>query len=101
MQEFIAETLNQFPEVKWDRYVELDDGYIYYGWIDRDKDSYKDFITMTFTIGDNYIDSFFVTSSAKHSKEFSKRIGAETHTDCKRVDANLPAVINVTRLSDE
>jgi len=96
-----------FKEVKWDRYiiesnVHNNDVYIFYGWIDREKDNYKDFITLHININGDYN---FITSSSKYSIEFARRVGGDeavaNHVDCIRVEDTFKNVDNVIRLKKE
>jgi hypothetical protein len=78
----ISSVLNRFPEVAWDRWAGDEDRLVVFGWIDRE-DGFKDFMTVRFDDGDLVT---FTTSSARYSKEFSARLGATNHVDCKRVE---------------
>lgn len=84
----IERTLDSLPYVKWDRFCEFSRGeYSFFGWIDREQDSYKDFVTADFDRnGDNL---YYMTSSAKYSLDLFKRLGDGTghgHRNCKRVE---------------
>lgn len=74
-------TFDLFPEVEWDRWAGLPNEYNIFGWIQRD-DGWKDFLVLE--IIDNEITDF-CTSSAKYSKEFSKRL-LFPHYECNKVN---------------
>ncbi len=82
LEKYLKSILNKLPEVTWDRYSK-GDGYIcFFGWLDR-KDQHKDYVEVT--VWDDS-DVSISTSSAKYSKEFSKRLGLDNHSDCLRVE---------------
>ena len=87
----IAKLLNKMPEVKWDRYVHYrKTEYVFFGWIDRDKDTYKDFFVLFITTKEGKADAYtYVISSAKLTKKVSPRYGFPTteHEDCIRVES--------------
>lgn len=85
-KDYIESILNIFPEVAWDRYIDDESGYIFYGWIDRE-DSYKDFMVIEMDKDGGY---YFITSSAKYSAEFLQRINPDSiHSDCIRIESNF------------
>ncbi len=89
----IKKTLNVFPEVKWDRYTEIEGESNFFGWIERE-DGKSDFLVLSF------IDSrlwWYMTSSAKFSKEISKRLKLG-HSECKRVEQLFGKQINCIHL---
>lgn len=71
-----------FPEVQWDRF-----GRDYaFGWITRD-DGKFDFALLVYeAYSDEAIKVSIISSSAKYSQEFGKRLGAKDHQDCKRIE---------------
>lgn len=92
--EKIKDILDKFDFVKWDRAIPCGDDFVdIYGWIDRDKDSYKDFVILSLSM--NKIGEWKIwqclTSSAKYSKKVNKISGFTNveHTDCIRVDDYL------------
>jgi len=78
------ETMNEFPEVAWDRFTEKPNGLTLYGWIDRE-DEHKDFMLIMIDSVGRSILIKFVTSSAKYSEEFSRRSGGTKHIPCQTV----------------
>ena len=85
---YIERYLKKFPEVMWDRFARDEVGLTVYGWIERKEDGYKDFMILNFVndeYGPDLLYDFFVTSSAKYTKEFAERLGLE-HSDCERVE---------------
>lgn len=95
-KEALKRVLNKFPFVKWDRLIEFQNGVDVYGWIERDKDKYKDFVLLNIL----WVESDFhgvwdivqcFTSSAKYSLEVNRLSGftTEQHTDCIKVSDYL------------
>lgn len=85
-REWIVETLNTLPFVRWDRLAGLDEGawlsLCVYGWIDRE-DGRSDFVVLTFD--DRGLS--FVTSSAERHDEINTRLGFGAGGDqCRRVE---------------
>lgn len=94
------ETLEKYLDllyfVKWDRYTEAQFDpwrfqYTFFGWIDRKKDNYKDFIVLRICgekDGEEQ-DVEYTTSSADRSKEIGELLGfpEDDHIDCKRVES--------------
>lgn len=90
----IEHMLNRLPMVTWDRYAGTDGMYVVYGWIEREQDSYKDFVVIDFeflpedkwTVG-------FCTSSAKYSEEIHKLLEMTSeHSPCIRVEGTFKSV---------
>lgn len=87
----MADVMNRFTFVRWDRMVESDfEGTPHmevkvYGWIDRE-DSHADFVILTFVTWAEMVG--FTTSSDKHSQEISKILyGPDLgHTPCARIE---------------
>lgn len=85
----VKENLEMLPFVKWDRFTYLyskgSNGICIYGWIDREKDAYKDFITM-----DIYEDGDvnYMTSSSEWSLKIFKILNDSGlgHQNCKRIE---------------
>lgn len=88
----IADALNTFPEVTWDRYMDDGQDFIAYGWIEREQDSYKDF--MVLVIDDVDFSYWYITSSAKYSQAFHNRINEDPagHNKCRRIEHMFPDV---------
>lgn len=82
--ESIAEVLNLFPEVEWDRTAGSGKARVVFGWIPR-ADGRADFLLLTFE-GDGRVG--MTTSSAEHSLEFHRRLYSTTkgHGACQRVE---------------
>lgn len=83
----ITETLNKFPEVKWDRFGGDLHALGIYGWIDRE-DGKRDFILIAFMDG---VATSMGTSSAKFSAVFADRLDL-THGPCNRVEDHFKNV---------
>lgn len=92
MKEQIEGWLNDFPEVKWDRWSGTIEEFDVFGWIERSdrRRAYKDFLVISFK---NAQPVAFSTSSSLFSERFSNRLDF-THESCKRVE-NSFNVINV------
>lgn len=82
--EDVVGTLNGLPEVEWDRCTRGGGELTVFGWIGRD-DGRSDFVVMVF---DEDGLSWFTTSSALLSSEFSRRLLGEDapHMPCERVE---------------
>ena len=82
---FINETLTNLPFVKWDRYVFADpEWFSVFGWIDRKKDAYKDFVVLVFDLVRLHVDHWH-TSSAKFSRRINGLMDTD-HIDCQKVE---------------
>lgn len=85
----VKQHLRMLPFVQWDRFVPLyakdDKGVCVYGWIERKKDAYKDFISI-----DVYVsgDVNWMTSSSERSLEIYRILNGSGrgHVRCKRVE---------------
>lgn len=71
------------PSIKWDRYIDDDNYFVYYGWIPRD-DGKFDFLAIYFNENAALNEVGFITSSAKYSESFSTMTGG-IHTACKKI----------------
>lgn len=82
----VAGVMNSLPEVTWDRCVPRMSGGSAFGWIARE-DGRSDFLVLYW---DERGPCGYVTSSAKHSADFSRRLFGEeaagNHKDCERVE---------------
>ena len=94
----IAEVLNRFPFVAWDRMidapVEPDHRSVsVYGWIDR-PDAHHDFLILTFCSWDDGVP--YSTSSAARSEEINRILSGPDapHFDCERVEDVLGAQVH-------
>lgn len=93
----IENTLEALPFVSWDRFTCNDNEhgeneYTFYGWIDREQDSYKDFVLINFTFHHDYsVTRWFTTSSAKYSLTIHQLLEMDEggHEDCLRVEDYL------------
>src|SRR5687767_13844451 len=82
---YVEITLQELPMVTWDRFVAYSRNWVAYGWIDRERDAYKDFVAVEFAFGPTGVDVWFVTSSAAHTDEISERLGIpnDEHGKCQ------------------
>jgi len=97
-KKYIEEMLSKLFFVRWDRYTNDDDTFfVFYGWIDREKDEYKDFVVITYQPEVN--DWWATTSSAHYSKTISRLLGYkdDEHNECIRVETtfDLPNLIKL------
>lgn len=87
-KEKIEKILEQFYFVRWDRFVYDQDTkeYSIYGWIDRSKDSYKDYIQIDYHVPINKY--YTTTSSVERHEEIVKIMGLkeENYNHCQRVE---------------
>ncbi len=99
IKKWVKRRCESLPFVKWDRFAANDEVMTVYGWIERDKDSYKDFVALYF-YEDGSID--YDTSSALYSKEIHKIIWEKSkgHVNCVRVE-NVFDVENSIRIKTE
>jgi hypothetical protein len=85
----VEATLRRLPFVTWDRFVDFPEGLEVYGWIERPRDAYKDFVTLFFYPDG---DVAFSTSSAKYSLTIHKALNggsAKGHKRCRRVEGSF------------
>lgn len=83
----IEKTLNKLPFVRWDRMCDADGILTIFGWIDREKDPYKDFVSIDFFADGDW--DTFMTSSSKYSLTIFKLLrnsDGRGHRNCKRVE---------------
>ena len=90
----IASWMNKLPVVKWDRISQKQNHLYAFGWIDRKKDSYKDFFMIDFVRG-KPVD--FCSSDTIHNLRYSKILGLY-HQKCERVEKRFKDVKNVIKL---
>ena len=102
--------MTDLPFVDWDRGTEWKfqdglKGITIYGWIEREKDQYKDFVLVKVFEKEekDKAEIAFATSSQKYSEEIFKRLypdaSLEEHNECFRLEDrfNVP---NLIRLRD-
>ncbi len=103
MGQIVTDVCNELSFVNWDRFVDCGRTIVAFGWIDREKDNYKDFVSVEIS-SRGYLE--FTTSSAKYSEIISDiyvksgRLPPGTHEPCQRVEDNqeLVGIKNVVRL---
>jgi len=88
--EWISTVLDTFPFVQWDRFTHFKNIVRVYGWIDREKDEYKDFVHFEFNLEHQDI-LFLGTSSDKYSERINEILNEildeeNGHTPCQRVE---------------
>ena len=94
--------------VQWDRYTHDFIGigqfeeYKAYGWIDREEDSYKDFVVLTITqYTEDSHEISYVTSSAKYTEEIAEVLEIDgNHCPCIRIEETftIPNMITLPNL---
>lgn len=87
---WIQSVLRKLEFVQWDRYYTFPKfgSLTVFGWIKREKDKYKDFVILEFTLLPNKNPScvyFLGTSSAEYSERIANILGSE-HAKCVRVE---------------
>lgn len=100
MAKTLTDVCNELPFVNWDRFVDCGRIVVAFGWIDREKDSYKDFVSVEVSHR-GYLE--YTTSSAEYSEIISDiyvkhgRLMPGTHESCQRIEDNelLSEVKNV------
>ena len=103
MAKIVTDVCNELPFVNWDRFVDCSGTVTLFGWIDREKDDYKDFICVEVS---NRGAVGFTTSSAKYSEIISDiyvshgRLSLGTHLPCQRLEDNtqLNDIRNVVKI---
>ena len=93
--------LKKLDFVRWDRYIKtVENGQKLlklYGWIDREKDKYKDFIVLDYFPQKRSFKS--ITSSSRMTDQINNILypGREGHVKCLRVekDFNIPNAIKL------
>lgn len=98
MKDIVETYLESLPFVQWDRFTYSDGGksglekYSVYGWIYRQKDSYKDFVVLNVQENRGNMHTVsFITSSAQYTHEIGRILGCEAnHEDCRRVEEYFP-----------
>ena len=106
MAEILTDVCNELPFVKWDRFIDCGRTVVVFGWIDREKDNYKDFVSVEVS-NRGYVD--FTTSSAKYSETISEiyanhgRLPSGAHETCQRVEdkRRLSGIKSVVRIRDK
>jgi len=85
---WVESVLRKLDFVKWDRYgADVNKNVAVYGWIDRPKDNYKDFIVLDFkTSNPLHID--YISSSARYATKIHKLLYGTTAKlgECLRVE---------------
>lgn len=94
---WIESILSELDFVEWDRYYSFGQSLAFYGWIDRDKDDYKDFVVVILD-NENRLIRGFHTSSAKYSEKIGETLDIN-HSPCQRVEDNL-SIDNIIELGD-
>lgn len=100
-REWIKKVLMKLDFVKWDRYYIQNSVFTVFGWINREKDNYKDFVILDFTLRESKNPScvyFLGTSSVKYSKKIADILGSQ-HSECKRVEY-FCEILNVVKESE-
>lgn len=103
MSKLITEVCNELPFVNWDRFIDCGSSVVVFGWIDRKKDSYKDFVCVEVTSRGHIS---YTTSSAEYSEIISDiyvshgRLPAGGHQPCQRIEdrKELSNIKNVIRI---
>ena len=70
--DMIRESMQALDEVIWDRFIEHEGQVLVYGWVNRDKDSYKDFVLLG--CDSDLEEPWLVTSSAANHEDWCLRL---------------------------
>jgi hypothetical protein len=106
MAQIVTDVCNELPFVNWDRFIDCSSTVMVFGWIDREKDSYKDFACVEVSHR-GYVD--FTTSSAEYSETISNiyfthgRLPSGAHSPCQRIEDSdrLTGIKNVIKIQRE
>lgn len=92
---WVKQQLLKAPFVQWDRF-HMVGGYAMsvFGWIERDKDAYKDFVVIDLHLHSRQVKSM-TTSSARYSQKLTELYDLAGHTKCQRVEDyyNIPNMV--------
>lgn len=93
----VANRMNLFPEVLWDRYAETEQSGCAFGWISRNTIS-DDFLVLQWwqEPDENGAYAFWsITSSPRYSAEFAERLSGPDsgHTNCQRVEDGFSGMV--------
>jgi len=108
LQPWCESVLREFPYVNWDRLIctKTAEGphlITCYGWIDREQDSYKDFVVLTLVL-DTKTAMHSISSSAKYSDAITDRCAElagysqALHKQCIRVE-DLFEIPNMVKIN--
>ena len=94
---WIEQKLSELDFVEWDRYYSYGHGLAFFGWIDREKDDYKDFVVVVLD-NENRLINGYHTSSAEYTERIAEilEIG---HSECQRVEDKL-AIDNMVEVEE-
>ena len=81
-RKIINKVLEKLDFVNWDRYFGEEE-LTFFGWIDRKKDNYKDFVTIVFNNKGLVIS--YATSSAEYTKKIAEILNFY-HLPCSRIE---------------
>jgi len=106
MARIVTDVCNELPFVNWDRFIDCGSTVVVFGWIDREKDNYKDFVCVEVSHR-GHVE--YTTSSAKYSETISNiyvshgRLLPGTHEPCQRIEDSdmLTGIRNVVRIRDK
>ena len=101
----VTNVCNELPFVNWDRFVDCGSTVVVFGWIDREEETYKDFVCVEISRR-GHVD--FTTSSARYSETISNiyasrgRLPSAAHEPCQRVEDNdkLTGIERAIRIRD-
>lgn len=84
MNPIIEEKLEELEFVSWDRLYQWEQGLVVYGWIEREEDSYKDFLVIEFEKQTGIVVRWD-TSSAQFHDIIAQVLDTEA-IECERVE---------------
>lgn len=86
----VEEKLEALTFVRWDRFIETTKEIYFYGWIDRKKDSYKDFLLAV--LSKETQKWWWVSSSVGLENEIDRILRGNINMDrisCQRIEHNF------------
>lgn len=97
---WIESKLRDLSFVQWDRYYSYGHDIAFYGWIDREKDQYKDFVVVILDNENRSVRGYH-TSSAKYTERIAEILDM-SHSECQRVEDKLAIdnMVEVERSDD-
>jgi len=81
-RKLITSVLKKLDFVKWDRYFGEEE-FTFFGWINREKDNYKDFVTLAFDKEGLVLT--YATSSAEYTEKIAEILNFY-HLPCRRIE---------------
>ena len=98
-QRICRQILDDLEFVQWDHFFESEPQRLtFFGWINREQDQYKDFVTVEIDLQRQEAISY-ATSSAEYRREIAEILDVE-YSKCKRVENHVQGLDNVVTLDE-